>query len=184
MKLNSYQEIWNLWLESKDRLNRYVLSRFKDRELAKDITQEVLLKMHRSCCSEVKIKNINSWLFQIAHNAALDQIKKSNKKFEVEIQEETPENTWSDLSEFIEPLINCLPKTYAEPLRMFDIEGKSHKEIASSLNLNLSASKSRVHRGRDQLKEQIKTYFHIETDKNGVPIDFQLKESCSIQKKS
>ncbi len=183
MKLQSYQEIWDIWLESKEKLNRYILSRFKDKELAQDISQDVLLKMHKSCCSDRNIKNINSWLFQIAHNSALDHIKKSKKEFELDIDLEEPQNIWTDLSEFIEPMIDCLPESYAIPLRMFDIEGKSHKVIAEELNLNLSASKSRVHRGRDQLKEQIKSCFHIESNKDGVPISFQLKENCSIKKK-
>ena len=44
MKIENYQEVWNIWLSSKDQLHRYMVSRFKDEELAKDITQEVLLK--------------------------------------------------------------------------------------------------------------------------------------------
>lgn len=183
MKLNSYQEIWNLWLESKDMLYKYVLARFQDKELAKDITQEVLLKMHKSCCSDRKISNINSWLFQIAHNSAIDQLKKSNKKIEGIIVDNDPQDIWADLSEFIEPLINCLPESNAAPLRMFDLEGKSHQTIAETLGLKLSASKSRVHRGREQLKEKIMTCFHIENNKDGTPISFELKDSCSFQKK-
>lgn len=181
MKIENYQEVWNIWLSSKDQLYRYVLSRFKDKELAEDITQEVLLKIHKSCCSDKEIKNINSWLFQIAHNASLDHLKKSNREFIFSDNSGSDEDIWSDLSSFLDPLINCLPKSYAVPLRMSDIDGIKQQEIADQLGISLTAAKSRVQRARKNLKEQIKACYHIELDKNGTPISFELKDNCSLK---
>lgn len=180
MKIENYQEVWNIWLSSKDQLYRYVLSRFKDKELAEDITQDVLLKIHKSCCSDKEIKNINSWLFQIAHNASLDHIKRANREIIVPESSDNDENIWSDLSSFLEPLISCLPESYAVPLKMSDIDGIKQQEIANQLDLSLTATKSRIQRARKNLKEQIKTCYHIELDKNGTPISFELKDNCSL----
>ena len=182
MKIKNYQEVWDIWLSSKDRLYRYILSKFKDEELAKDINQEVLLKIHKSCCSDTEIKNINSWLFQIAHNSTLDHLKKikRNQKELVENQEEESTDIWTELSFFLEPLLKELPKEYAIPLQMSDIDGIKQQEIADQLGLNLSATKSRIQRARKMLKEQIRTCYHIEMDQKGIPISFELKSSCSI----
>ena len=123
MQIRNYQEVWDIWLSSKDRLHRYVLSRFKDKELAEDITQDVLLKIHKSCCSDKEINNLNSWLFQIAHNASLDRIKKSNREILIPEQFENEENIWNELSSFLEPLLSCLPESHAIPLKLSDIDG-------------------------------------------------------------
>ena len=180
MKIENYQEVWNIWLSSKDRLYRYVLSRFKDKELAEDITQDVLLKIHKSCCSDKEIKNINSWLFQMAHNASLDHLKKGNREITLIENPDVDENIWSDLSSFLDPLISCLPESYAVPLKMSDIDGIKQQEIANQLGISLTATKSRIQRARKNLKEQIKTCYHIELDKNGTPISFELKDNCSL----
>ena len=180
MQIKNYQEVWDIWLSSKDRLHRYVLSKFKDKELAEDITQDVLLKIHKSCCSDNEINNLNSWLFQIAHNASLDRIKKSNREVIFLNSSESEENIWSELSSFLEPLFNCLSEAHAIPLKLSDIDGIKQQEIANQLGLNLSATKSRIQRARNELKEQIKSCYHIELNKNGTPISFELKDNCSL----
>ncbi|MEQ6124840.1 sigma-70 family RNA polymerase sigma factor [Pseudotenacibaculum sp. MALMAid0570] len=182
MKIQNYQEVWDIWLSSKDRLYLYMLSRFQDEEFAKDITQEVLLKIHKSCCSNREINNINSWLYQIAHNTALDHIKKSKKDLPFFSEEEDNSlNTWTELSLFLEPLMGCLPESYSIPLKMSDIDGIKQQDIANQLGISLTATKSRIQRARKNLKEQIRTCYHIEMDKNGTPISFELKNSCSLK---
>lgn len=181
MKIENYNEVWSIWLSSKEKLHRYMLSKFKDKELAADITQDVLLKVHKSCCSNREIKNINAWLFQIAHNAALDHLKKANKDLTTHISETESEDQWSQLSMFLELLLSCLPKTYSIPLELYDLKGLKQQEIADRLGISLTATKTRIQRARKLLKEQIRTCYHIEMDKNGVPISFELKDSCSLK---
>lgn len=181
MKITEYQQVWNIWHKSKEKLYGYVLSRFGNIELAEDVTQEVLLKIHKSCCSKQEISNLNSWLYQIAHNAALDILKKEAKKREpIQIDENKDSATkWEELSLFLEPLIDFLPEKYAIPLKMADLEGIPQKHIALKLGLGLSATKSRIQRARVLLKQEIITCYHLKVDKNGVPIDINLKDTCS-----
>jgi len=181
MKITKYEQVWEIWIQSKDRLFGYVLSRFKNRALAEEVTQEVLLKMYKSCCSKKEINNLNAWLYQIAHHASLDIIKRETKQRQL-VQANELENSsivWEELSFFLEPLINFLPEKYAIPLKMADLENIPQKEIAAKLGLGLSATKSRIQRGRLQLKEEILACFNLETDKNGTPINFELKDNCS-----
>jgi len=180
MEIKKYEQVWEIWQDSKDRLNAYVLSRFKKKELAEDVTQEVLLKLHKSCCSGKEISNLNSWLYQIAHNTSLDILKKETKNREI-IQIEENQNSsilLEELSSSLEPLIDFLPEKYAIPLKMSDLEGIPQKEIAHKLGLGLSATKSRIQRAREQLKEVISTCFYLETSKNGAIINADLKLNC------
>jgi len=185
MKITKYEQVWEIWTESKDKLFGYVLSRFKNRALAEEVTQEVLLKIHKSCCSDREISNLNSWLYQIAHHASLDIVKRETKHGQLDQTDENDSSSiaWEELSFFLEPLINFLPEKYAIPLKMADLENIPQKEIAAKLGLGLSATKSRIQRARLQLKEEILACFNLETDKNGIPISFELKDNCSPLKR-
>jgi len=180
MEIKKYDQVWEIWQESKDRLYAYVLSKFKKKELAEDVTQEVLLKLHKSCCSGKEINNLSSWLYQIAHNTSLDVLKKETKNRKITQPEENKNSSISleELSLSLELLIDFLPEKYAIPLKMSDLEKIPQKEIAHKLGLGLSATKSRIQRAREQLKEVIITCFHIETSKDGTIINADLKQTC------
>lgn len=178
--INDYNQVWNIWMTSKDKLYKYVLSRFKDEELAKDVTQEVLLKVHRSCCSGKEIKNLNSWLFEIARNTSIDVLKKESKQKNKTPLTDTPTDgtVWTEISLFLEPLIGFLPEKYATPLRMSDLDKVAQKDIAEQLGIGLSATKSRIQRARKMLKDEINTCFQLEFDRNGNPSSTEIKSDC------
>jgi RNA polymerase sigma-70 factor, ECF subfamily len=169
-----------LWMEHKDALYRFILKRVRDEDLAKDILQDVLMKVYGFCMSKSGVGNVRSWLFQISRNAIIDHVRKfgkmSNEVPEVMVEEES--HAYKEAEEFLLPIIGFLPEKYATPLRMSDIEGMKQAEIADRLGLNLSATKSRIQRARQMLKEEFITCCHLETDAQGNLIGFQVKESC------
>ncbi len=181
MKIDQYTQVWKIWEESKLKLNAYLLAKFKNKELADNVSQEIVLKIHKSCCSGKEINNLNSWLFQIAHNAGVDYLKKDSSAEEIKefVTEENPKNAWLDLIEILEPLVEFLPPEVSVPLKLADIEGKPQKEIAEELGLSLTATKSRIQRARKKLKEEILTCCELEFNNNGDLVDFQIKDSCT-----
>ena len=70
-ELKKYSDISSLWLEYKSGLKFYILKKVKNEDIANDLSHEVLMKVYNSCCSEIQIKNVRSWLFQIAHNTLI-----------------------------------------------------------------------------------------------------------------
>ena len=133
--LNKYSEISSLWLEYKNGLKYYILKKVKDEDIANDLSHEVLMKVYNSCCSTIQIKNVRSWLFQIAHNTTVDYFKKQ-QKFTNEIPEtfDKDETTiYQDSEGILKPLIKLLPKKYAVPLQLSDIEEAS--KIAHKHNI-------------------------------------------------
>lgn len=172
-----------LWSEHKAALKNYIFKRIKDEDLSNDILQEVLLKVYSFCLKSSGIKNVKSWLYQIAHNAIVDHFRKEarNKKMEknVEFLEEEENLAFKEALEYINPLLNFLPKEYSVPLKMADLEGMKQAEIARNLNLSLSATKSRIQRGRDLLRAEFITCCHFETDATGGLLSFQIKDSCT-----
>ena len=181
MKIEKYTQVWSLWADYQDALKKYVFRYTKNEEITNDIVQDTLLKIHNSCCSDKDIKNVRSWLFQIAHNVMIDFFKKSNKESYKIVHQiiDNKDDIYEELSIYIEPLISFLPEKYATPLKMADIEGLKQQEIANKLGLSLAGAKSRIQRARKLLKEEIHTCFHtMECSSSGLT-DFSLKQDCT-----
>ena len=173
------------WLQYKEGLQGYIFKYVQSEDLAKELTQQVLMKVYNSCCNGREIKNIRSWLFQIAHNLTIDYLKKEKKWKDnipdIPAEEETP--IYKEAAEWIGPLISLLPEEYALPLRLADIEGLKQQEVADRLGLSLTATKSRIQRARKMLQEEIKSCCHVEMDEGGQLAHFSIKDSCAPLKK-
>jgi RNA polymerase sigma-70 factor, ECF subfamily len=171
-----------LWEEHKAALKNYIRKRIKDEDVAKDILQDILMKVYQFCMSKSGVRNVRSWLFQIAHNTIIDYYRQQNKMaYEIPevIEEANDTKAYEEASTFILPMIQFLPEEYATPLKMADIDGLKQAVIAEKLGLSLTATKSRIQRARQLLKSEFITCCHFETDKNGQLISFEVKDNCA-----
>lgn len=180
-QLNKHKDISCIWLAYKDALRNYILKLVKDEDTANGLSHEVLMKVYSSCCSGRTIRNVRSWLFQIAYNTCMDYFKQQQKKvsFEIDPAGEEDDLIYKKAGEFIEPLIALLPEKYATPLAMSDLKGYKQQEVADALGLSLTATKSRIQRARKLLKEEITGCFHVEVDKQGNLTAFNIKGTCA-----
>ena len=158
-----------LWLEHKNELRSFILKRVKDQDLTNDILQEVLMKVYSFCISKSGVKNVRSWLFQIAQNTITDHYRKQSKFTNLdnltELENEDQKIAFSEAANYILPMLEFLPKEYAVPLKFADIDNLKQADIAKKLNLTLPATKSRIQRARQLLKAEFITCCHFETDK-------------------
>ncbi|TBW27961.1 sigma-70 family RNA polymerase sigma factor [Gramella sp. KN1008] len=180
MELNRYNDISEHWLEYKEAMRNYILKIVKDVDTANHLSHEVLMKVYSSCCSGRDIKNIRSWLFQISYNTCMDYFKKENKTGEIkgDYKDHQEDLIYKEAGEFIEPLISLLPDKYGKPLTLSDIQGLKQQEVADMIGLSLTATKSRIQRARQMLKDQIMECCHIEVDRSGNLTAFNIKGTC------
>lgn len=171
-----------LWQEHKNELRNFILKRVKEEDLTNDILQDVLMKVYNFCISKSGVRNIRSWLFQIAQNTITDHYRKQSKFTNLdnlnEIEYEDQNMAFSEATNYILPMLEFLPKEYAVPLKFADIDNIKQADIAKKLNLSLSATKSRIQRARQLLKAEFITCCHFKTDKQGNLISFEIKDSC------
>ncbi len=171
-----------LWQEHKEALFFFILKRVRDESTAKDISQEVLIKVYNFCKCKSGVRNIRSWLYQIASNAIADHYRKNKNQVvtdtfnEAEIEDER--SAMQEAAEFVLPMINLLPEQYAAPLRMSDVEGINLKAIGEKMGLGLSAVKQRVSRGRKMLKEIFTECCLVELNEDGRLVSFDIRPQC------
>ena len=175
----TFNEIWN---KHKGHLLNFIKTKIDDEYLAEDILQEVSIKLLENLNRKTEIINYKTWLFQVARNTIADYYRKNNKHYKLPINQSEINTTSSacvcDLSGFV--IQTYLPEKYSKPLFLSDIDQKPQQEIAKMLDLSLTATKSRIQRGRKKLKELISECIDVSYNNKGQVSNFQLKNNCEL----
>ncbi|MGI9279447.1 MAG: RNA polymerase sigma factor SigZ [Endozoicomonas sp.] len=170
----------NHWQEHKARLMSFVIKEVGDPATAEDILQDVYIKAHTHSHTLKDESNMGAWLYRIAHNAIMDHFRKRKPVTELSESLEEPDTNQPDLAHqelarCLDPLIKELPEKYRLPLEMAELQGMNQQQVADELGLSLSGAKSRIQRGRAQLRERFTECCDIEVGRGGVT-DYQPKK--------
>src|ERR1700754_3946132 len=133
---------------------------------AEDLTQEVFVRVFRSLSSYTP-GTFEGWLHRITTNLFLDAARRKQRiRFEglademahrLAGSEPTPAQAFDDshLDDDVQAALKALPPEYRAAVVLCDIEGFSYEEIAATLGVKLGTVRSRIHRGRAQLRSAL-----------------------------
>ncbi len=146
----------------------------RDRELAEDLAQETFIKVLNAIDSYRPEYKFSSWIFKIANNTAIDQLRRralntlsldgSPHAENAEAIESTrlqigdtresqlDEVTSKELGSQIEAAISQLRPEYRSCIVLRHIDGRPYEEIAAMLDLPLGTVKTYIHRARNELR--------------------------------
>jgi RNA polymerase sigma factor (sigma-70 family) len=149
-----------------DRVFRLSYRLTGNRHDAEDLTQEVFVRVFRSL-SQYTPGTFEGWLHRITTNLFLDQVRrKARIRFDalpddaadrMAGREPGPAQVYDD-STFdadVQSALDKLPADFRAAVVLCDIEGLSYEEIAELLNVKLGTVRSRIHRGRSQLRQAL-----------------------------
>lgn len=140
-------------------LFRYVLAIVKDEAIATDVVQETFIKVFINLRAFDIQKKFSSWIYRIAHNEALNAIKRWRREISLEESEyDAPDHVHPmDLYEKEaerEQLLQCLSTlkpTYAAVLILHFLEDRTYEEIAEIVQIPIGTVGTRITRGKIQL---------------------------------
>lgn len=130
---------------------------------AEDLTQEVFVRVFRSLSSYTP-GTFEGWLHRITTNLFLDMARRKQRiRFEglgddtaarLGDSARSPADAFDDrhLDSDIQAALKALAPEYRAAVILCDIEGLSYEEIAAALGIKLGTVRSRIHRGRAQLR--------------------------------
>ena len=149
----------------------------RNHEDAEEVVQDVLLKVFRKIDAFRGDSALSSWIYRITFNTAMSRLRRTRSMrlaeiTDVEIGTATDDRPatldpadWSNLADesmlkaelrarLAEAVVE-LPRIYREPVILRDLEGLSTEEASSKLRVKDQTLKSRLHRGRALLREQL-----------------------------
>ena len=147
----------------------YVFRMLNNYDAALDVTQEVFIKVYNSLEKYSSEYKFSTWLYRIAHNAAIDWMRRNSVsqtsleaenadgtfQLQIESSQPTPEQD-RERSEWrteIDLVVKCLPTAYRELILLRHTQDLSYDEIAEVMNLPLGTVKNRLFRAREMMRE-------------------------------
>lgn len=130
---------------------------------AEDLTQEVFLRVFRSL-HKFQPGTFEGWLHRITTNLFLDTARRRQKiRFAalVDTSAERLPSQWptpseqvndADLDHDVAAALAALPPEFRAAVVLCDIEGLTYEEISAVLDVKIGTVRSRIHRGRSQLR--------------------------------
>lgn len=155
-----------VWKDYRSRLVRFVRSRVHDEQAAEDIVHDALVKALAKRDTLRDEDRILSWLFQIAMNSVRDHYRAKRPTVsldeEFDVMDEADPSTLKELAACMEHMMNHLPEPYQSTIRRSELDGVPMRVIAEETGVSLSGIKSRVQRGRAQLRDMMMDCCRIE----------------------
>ena len=133
---------------------------------AEDLTQDVFVRVFRSLHT-YQPGTFEGWLHRITTNVFLDKMRRKQRiRFDALSDESAarlpgrgpgPEQAYHDahFDDDVQRALDALSPDFRAAVVLCDIEGLSYEEVAATLDIKLGTVRSRIHRGRAQLREAL-----------------------------
>ena len=188
--------VTEMWSQVHDGLRAFIAKRVANEAEVDDILQEVFLRMHRRIDGLKDQRRVVSWLYQITRHVIVDHYRASARRREMPVGlaadmetagtvpampvfpgDEKAGKPRSELAACLRPMIDRLAKNYREAVMLVELEGLTQQAAAKQIGLSLSGMKSRVQRGRYQLKRMLDDCCLITLDERNGITDYTVRDS-------
>lgn len=174
-----------IWQDVESRLRRFVARRIEPCDVD-DVMQDTFVRMQRGLASLRDEERLTSWLFQIARSSVADHLRARQRHpvsdestpDEAALEHDDDPDAAGALAGCISMFVARLASPYREAVTLVELEGLTMREAAAMMGISQSGMKSRVQRGRDQLRRLFDQCCEIALDVRGKPTDFTPRGGC------
>jgi RNA polymerase sigma-70 factor, ECF subfamily len=157
-----------------DRVYRLAYRLSGNQHDAEDLTQETFIRVFRSV-QNYQPGTFEGWLHRITTNLFLDMVRRRSRIRMEALPEDydrvpadapNPEQIYHDsrLGPDLQAALDSLPPEFRAAVVLCDIEGLSYEEIGATLGVKLGTVRSRIHRGRQALRDYLATHGDAHSD--------------------
>ena len=150
-------------------ITSYVFRMLGDYESSLDVTQEVFIKVYNSLSKYSPEYKFSTWLYRIAHNAAIDHMRRNpvtpqsleaenaDGTYQIQIESRRPspeqDHERKEWRQEIDAVVKCLPASYRDLIILRHSRDFTYDEIADVTGLPLGTVKNRLFRAREMMRE-------------------------------
>jgi RNA polymerase sigma-70 factor (ECF subfamily) len=172
------------WQELHGNLRAFIARRVHNQADVDDLVQRVLLQIVKSLDTLRHAERLHAWVYRTARNAIVDYYRAAGVGRELAAGDagdleaadaaapaaavdEDDDAALQELAACLTPMLSQLSPAYQEAIRLVDLEGATQHEAAERAGISLSGMKSRVQRGRQQLRTVLEACCRIDLDRRG-----------------
>ncbi len=169
----------NLWDQFSGQLMGYIQKHVPHAEDAREILQEVFVKIHTRKATLKEEHKLAAWIFKMTKNTIIDFYRKSKNRHKYQLL-----STGADIfQDPYQPMIPCLKpfllhldQADQELIQRVDLNGESQKAIAEELGIPYSTLKTKVQNARKKLKQHFLDCCAIEMDASGRLVEMESEK--------
>jgi RNA polymerase sigma-70 factor (ECF subfamily) len=189
-----------VWVELESQLRPFVARRLDDASDVDDVLQDIYLRIQAGVEALRDTERFGPWVYQVARSALADHgrararhpLPATAKPAEdaaapagLPAEDDAEQGLARNLAVFVA----ALPSPYREAVTLTELQGMTQKDAAEMLGLSLSGMKSRVQRGRQQIREMLQACCEIALDARGHVLSYErradgkMPENCCEEAK-
>jgi len=162
----------SLFLEHRDGVFRYLCRVVGHTETARDLTQEVFLRVTRAAARPAEPAERRAWVFRIARNLALNHVRDVRRQpAETALDVDPGRRATQETAVAVRQALATLPELDRDIFLLRESAGLSYDEIARACEISPDAVRSRLHRTRLALRAAL-----------GGQVDTQLERGVRLNK--
>jgi len=156
----------------KDKILRLAYGMLNNRHDSEDVVQETFIRVYMNLNNFDDSQKFSTWIYRIGKNLCIDLLRKKKSirsldaatltnartgyYHKLQSQEMSPEHRYlsTEFYEHARKVIGKLSEKYREIVELYYLHELSLQEISERLGLPVSTVKSRLHRGREQLRKK------------------------------
>ena len=173
------------WHDVESRLRPFVQRRVEACDVD-DIMQDIFVRMQRGLSGLRDEERFTSWLFQIARSSVAEHLRRKQRHPIADEPDQEPAAARQDddreaaraLADCVSLFVARLSSPYREAVTLVELEGLTARAAADMVGISVSGMKSRVQRGREQLRQMFDRCCEIAIDARGKPTDFTPRGGC------
>jgi RNA polymerase sigma-70 factor (ECF subfamily) len=179
-------DLAEIWGEFAPPLRAFLARRVPPGVDAEDLVQEVFLRVIRHADTLRSVERPEAWLFQVARNALRDSLRARLRRdgrtdtLDVDVPAEADDAAdhaaEAELAPCLTAMIGRLAEPYRTAITLTSLQGLTQAEAARLTGVSISGMKSRVQRGRDQLRGMLVRCCSIAVDVRGGVSDFHKRQ--------
>lgn len=182
------------WQELHGNLRAFIGRRVRNQADVDDLVQRVLLQIVKGLGSLRDAERLHAWVYRTARNVIVDHYRSPTARREAsgdaedlaaadapDVSSDDESVALHELATCLTPMLRQLQPTYREAVTLTDLEGITQAEAAERVGVSLSGMKSRVQRGRRQLKAVLEACCRVDLDHRGSIVGYEPREpdSCT-----
>jgi RNA polymerase sigma-70 factor (ECF subfamily) len=145
-----------LFAANQRHLFKYFCRAVGETETARDLTQDVFVRVSRTAIPAASDGEVRAWLFRIARNLAIDHHREHLRRpAPSALIDEAARSPSQDVDLAVNEALAVLGDLDRDVFLMREVAGLGYEEIGRACGLTPDAVRSRIHRARLQLRENL-----------------------------